>query len=115
MSCLKCGQEVSPGQIFCDSCLADMEKNPVKPGTPVVIPQRSKPLPAKRVYKRLLKPEDLIANQRRLIGWLLAAVVVLSLAVAALTIAMFHYRDLAQPAATPVVENVSRETFFDSL
>ena len=115
MSCLKCGKEVSPGQVFCDTCLADMEQHPVKPGTPVIIPNRNKPLPAKRTHKRLVKQDDLIATQRRVIGWLLAAVIVLSLAVAALAIAMFHFRELAQAANEPVAEIVSRETIFDNL
>ena len=119
MSCLKCGQEVSAGQVFCDSCLADMEKHPVKPGTPVVIPKRSKPLPSKRTHKRLQKPEDLIASQRRLIGWLLTTVIILLLGVAALTFLVFHFRAVAEGRSlleiTPATQIVSRETIFDNL
>ena len=115
MSCLKCGQEVSPGQVFCESCLSDMARHPVKPGTPVIIPKRNKPLPTKRTHKRVHKPEDIIVSQRRLIGWLLAAVIALMLASAALTVAMFHYKDAAEQNQTSVAENVSRETIFDKL
>ena len=118
MSCLKCGQEVSPGQIFCDACLADMEKHPVKPGTPVIIPKQSKPLPSKRTHKRIQKPEDLIASQRQLIGWLLTTVIILVLAVAALTFLVFHFkaktenRSFLDNASTTQI--VSRETIFDN-
>lgn len=44
MGCMKCGQEIGQDQIFCDDCLAEMEKYPVKPGTVVQIPNR----PAKK-------------------------------------------------------------------
>lgn len=118
MSCLKCGQEVSPGQVFCDSCLADMEQHPVKPGTPVIIPKRSKPLPAKRSHKRLQKPEDQISALRRLVGWLLVLIVILTLAVAVLTLAALHYKDIAENGThnrLSAVQIVSRETNFDSI
>ena len=36
MSCMKCGKEVSEDQVFCPECLAEMERYPVKPGTPVL-------------------------------------------------------------------------------
>ena len=41
MSCMKCGKEVSEDQVFCPECLAEMERYPVKPGTPVLLPHRS--------------------------------------------------------------------------
>ena len=119
MSCLKCGQNVSAGQIFCDTCLADMERHPVKPGTPVIIPQRSKPLPSKRSYKRIQKPEDIIAAQRQLIGWLFATIIILILAVAALTFTVLNQKgkldDLSLLENTSNAQIVSRETNFDSI
>ena len=118
MSCLKCGQEVSAGQIFCDSCLADMERHPVKPGTPVIIPNQNAPLPSKRSYKRTNKSQDLITAQRRLIGWLLTTVIILILGLAAMTFMMFHYKNqLDQRSVMETVSDVqivSRETFFDT-
>ena len=119
MSCLKCGQEVSAGQVFCDSCLADMEQYPVKPGTPVIIPNQTAPLPSTRNYKRTNKSQDLITAQRRLIGWLLTTILILILAVAALTVAMFHFKNMAEDQTsletTSTVEIVSRETIFDNI
>lgn len=115
MSCLKCGQEVSPGQVFCDSCLADMARHPVKPGTPVNIPKRDKPLPSKRSHKRPLKPEELVVSQRRLIGWLLATIIILVLAVAALAVAVLHNKGETRLIDTSVAQIVSRETIFDNL
>lgn len=42
MGCLKCGRDTEPGQVFCPTCLASMKQYPVKPGTPVSIPNRPK-------------------------------------------------------------------------
>lgn len=116
MSCLKCGQEVSAGQIFCDACLADMAKHPVDPSTPVILPKRARPLPVKRGHKRLLKPEDLILTQRRIIWLLMAIIFFMMLVIGALSFAALHYHKIAQsPALTSVTsaEIVSRETISD--
>ena len=40
MNCMKCGRETPSDQVFCEDCLLDMEKHPVKPGTVVVLPKR---------------------------------------------------------------------------
>ena len=31
MNCLKCGREIEEGQVFCNDCLVQMAKYPVKP------------------------------------------------------------------------------------
>lgn len=41
MQCLKCGKETADERTFCQSCMEEMEKYPVKPGTPVQLPIRS--------------------------------------------------------------------------
>ena len=118
MSCLKCGQEVSSGQIFCDACLADMAKQPVDPNTPVILPKRTRPLPTKRGYKRSQKPDDLITTQRRIIWLLIAIILFLMVVIAALSFAAVHYHNMAQTpaqAAVTAAENVSRETFSDGI
>ena len=117
MKCLKCGVEYPSEQVFCDECLADMARHPVKPGTPVIIPRQSKPLPSKRAHIKLFKPEIQIAGLRKLVGWLIAIIIILLIGVALLTMAMLHYKDQAQQAAEQhkTVAIVSRETFFDSI
>jgi hypothetical protein len=117
MNCLKCGTEISAEQVFCESCLADMAKHPVKPDTPVLLPTRSKPLPAKRTHRKLYKPEEQVVSQRKLIGWMLALILVLMVAVGILTAATLHYKDAAESAQQQQVESeiVSRETIFDNL
>ena len=48
MQCMKCGREIPAGQVFCDECLKDMEKYPVKPGTAIHLPPPLKAVPAKK-------------------------------------------------------------------
>lgn len=38
LNCLKCGREIEEGQVFCNDCLVQMAKYPVKPGTAVQLP-----------------------------------------------------------------------------
>ena len=40
MSCIKCGVETAEMQVFCENCLAEMEKYPVKPDVTVTLPHR---------------------------------------------------------------------------
>lgn len=86
MKCMRCGTEITAGAVFCDDCLADMEKHPVAPDTPVNLPRRDKQQPAKRTKKRFQKPEDQIHALRKLIGWLMTLIILL---VIALTISLY--------------------------
>lgn len=83
MQCLKCGREIPLGQVFCEECLADMEKYPVKPGTPIRLPQHHEAAPAKKQHFRRgqLPPETQVKRLRLqlwLVSGLLAAAVMLS-------------------------------------
>ena len=77
MKCMRCGTRILADAVFCEECLADMEKHPVKPGTPINLPRREKQQPAKRAKKRFQKPEDQISALRRLIVWLMAIILFL--------------------------------------
>lgn len=81
MNCLKCGKDTAGEQVFCPDCLAVMDRYPVKPGTAIQLPQRELAEPTKKQpsRKRGSKPEDVILQQKRLIRWLMALLVVLSL------------------------------------
>ena len=101
MKCLKCGQKVSTEQFFCESCLKDMERHPVDPGTPVMIPTRSKPLPVKRNHKRMLLPDEIIAKQKKSIRRLCTLLILTALlAIAAIAAACYLYfaGDFTPPA-----------------
>ena len=115
MNCLKCGVEVANNQCFCDDCMTDMQRHPVQPGTPLILPKRDKLPPAKRSYRKIRKPEDVILAQRRVIGLLLAVIIILAGVLAFAVVSMLHFRDLAQLAEPAVDQIVSRETIFDNL
>lgn len=83
MNCIKCGKQVSEGQVFCDECLQDMQHHPVKPGTPVILPNRpSTPAPKRRHTRKARKPEEQVRALKTTVTWLalLLAVVTLLLA-----------------------------------
>ena len=46
--CLKCGRTCAQDQAFCEICLADMAKYPVRPGVVVLLPPKEAPKPAPR-------------------------------------------------------------------
>lgn len=50
MNCMKCGREISGDQVFCDHCLADMEKYPVRPDIVIQLPKR--PASRKTINRR---------------------------------------------------------------
>ena len=82
MSCMRCGNETDENQVFCAECLADMERHPVKPGTPIVLPNRPERPVGKTSHKRIKKPDEQIKNLRSFIFWLLLLVVALLVALA---------------------------------
>ena len=86
MNCMKCGREISSGQVFCDGCLSVMEKYPIKPDTAVNLPRRREQAAPKKT-KRQLSPEEQVLHwrkkYRRLLVCLLVAILLLAAAVAA--------------------------------
>ena len=55
MNCMKCGRETPSEQVFCEDCLVEMEKYPVRPGIVVQLPVRKESSP-KKVSKRKAVP-----------------------------------------------------------
>lgn len=92
MYCLKCGKETRENQVFCEECLKDMEKCPVKPGTAIQLPQRTGKPQAKRPghKPRSLPPEEEVARLRKLVRRLTAALVALALALCVVAAALAH-------------------------
>ena len=58
MNCIKCGTNVPENQVFCDTCLADMEKYPVKPDVTVVLPQRRDASVSKKKSRKRTVPAE---------------------------------------------------------
>ena len=84
MKCMRCGVGIESNQVFCDRCLKDAEANPVKQGTPILLPTQEEKIIAKRSVFRPLssRPDDKIFQLRYIIFWLIVAIVILSIALA---------------------------------
>ena len=80
MNCMKCGRETVDEHIFCDLCLEEMERYPVRPGTVILLPQRRHDPTVKKALprrKQALPPEEQIRALKRLTRRLAALLVLL--------------------------------------
>ena len=96
MPCMKCGRETKDGQTFCSVCLTDMEKYPVKAGTPIQLPYRQDvPIPKKRTVtkKRKVKPEEQVRQLRFKLRWVSLALVITILAFVLSVVGLLHLLD----------------------
>ena len=79
--CPKCGRDAAENMAFCDKCLAEMEKYPVKPGVVVLLPQYEKaPKPARRRHTPASPEEQLVKLKKRISALTLALVLALGAA-----------------------------------
>lgn len=85
MNCLRCGRETSGQQVFCDACLDDMARHPVKSDTPIYLPVRkvSETPKNKRRFRRERTAEEIIAILRKRVRVLTALVLILVMMFAA--------------------------------
>ena len=89
MSCMKCGRDLEEGQVFCASCLEDMAKYPVKPGTAVQLHHRKDLASAKKTgtkRKQTVSPEERI---RKLKKGILSLVILWLITLALLTLTVY--------------------------
>lgn len=100
MKCMKCGTSITSSQVFCDTCLEDMAQHPVKPGTPIQLPNRSEKALPKTNQKRARKPEEQIASLRAFIFWLILVIAALSTALA-ITVSLLLSAQNQNPPVPP--------------
>ncbi len=108
MQCLKCGQDTKDSRVFCDSCLAEMEKRPIKSGTPVTIYKRNAKPVSISTRKQVKNDELLLKLKRknnRLIVWVVVLAVLLASCVGVL--AWKFYEDFGK---FPIGQNYNTET-----
>lgn len=111
MQCLKCGRETKNREVFCPDCLEVMAAAPVKPDTPVILPERDK-LAKRTPKKKQPKAEKIIAQLNKKVRRLWIAVAVLAVLFSASfgALAYLVYRDYTQPAIGSNYNTVSTET-----
>lgn len=68
MQCMKCGREIANRQVFCEECLAEMEKYPVKPGTVVQLPPRPRQTTVKKSNAHR-RPERQPKEKIKILRW----------------------------------------------
>ena len=92
MNCMKCGREILDG-VFCQECLADMEKYPVKPGTVILLPRREQTHAVKKAHprKKVLSAEEQVQILSRRVRILTIALCILFLIAAALVYPAVSY------------------------
>lgn len=79
MHCIRCGRELTLGQVFCKDCQADMAQHPVDPATPVILPP-PKAVTNRRPSRKLRKPEEQLSRLRRLIASMAVVFMIIMLA-----------------------------------
>lgn len=111
MQCLKCGKKAAGKQVFCEECLAVMQKYPVKPGIPIQLPQRGKRPPEKILPPSLQEPaaEEQLHQLRTMVRWLLGAIAVLSV-VLLLTAGMLIHTLNQNNGSTAIGKNYTTTT-----
>ncbi len=108
MHCLKCGKETEESQIFCPECLQMMDSYPVKPGTPVILPQRNHTSGEKANHKKEQTPEEQLRTLRNISRILLAAVAVLSVLLCITGVLLLRTLDRTAPAQEAPPNNIGR-------
>ena len=92
MNCMKCGRETENENVFCRTCLQEMEKYPVRPGTPVQIPRRKEISVIKKTPKRHVpSPEEQIKMLRQRVGILIVMLAVCIVAIILMFRPTMHY------------------------
>ena len=87
MNCMRCGEEIAPGQVFCEECLLTMEKYPVNPTTPVHLPRQRTSAPVKKpVKKRTVSAEDQVRGLKKRLRIAIVWCVISTLLAAALCV-----------------------------
>ena len=97
MECMKCGQETTGSQVFCDECLEVMSRYPVNSDAPVqILPRSPKDKSAK---KWEYSPEELLQRQKRISRRLYLLVWILGICLAAAVGALLYllYPQLITP------------------
>ena len=91
--CLKCGVNIADGHTFCDSCIAEMEKHPIAPGTPVMILKRPSKNPKTGRKKRQTQADTIrkLYKQIRGLGYLCGFFGLLVIVLAALLIWQVYF------------------------
>ncbi len=117
MDCIKCGKKLKDHRVFCEECLAEAEKYPVEPGTPILLPRHTPYAPPKKRAQRkrqaTLSPEEQLQKLRSSIRMMVIALIVTFLAFLLMAFLVVVLAEHSGHAAlfSSNIPIVSRETF----
>ena len=92
MACLRCGKPTEENQVFCPECLEVMESQPVKPDTPIQIPNRERRTTQKHPKHQSTQKKwaDKVFRLRYTVFGLVLLIIVLALALALCVCVLFQ-------------------------
>lgn len=93
MACIKCGKDTTAGAEFCKECLADMERHPVKQGTPVILPKRDDLPVLRHSKKKTVKPEQQVQQLKKISKVLVVIALTMAVIAAAAIVLLFQMVD----------------------
>ena len=92
MYCMRCGRETAEDTVFCQECLLEMEKHPVRPGTVVQLPRHRESSALKKAPKRHIPTvEEQLKFFRRTAMILTVLLVLCAAAIALMFKPTMHY------------------------
>lgn len=98
MNCMKCGREIGENRVFCDLCLADMEKYPIKPGIAIQLHPRNNPNTVKKSTPKRRQPpsaeEQILRLKKRAKRLVILWLITLLLLAASVYPTVQFFRDL---------------------
>ena len=91
MLCMRCAKVAQDPHVFCEACLRDMERRPVKPGTAIQLPVRTEVV-VKKATPRRKQPsaEEQLHRARRCLRWVGAALTCTVIALAITVTFLVH-------------------------
>ena len=88
MKCMRCARETAPQQVFCNACLEDMARYPVRSDTPIYLPVRKPKEAPKKKSRRIRRErtaEEMVMILRKRVKVLTAITVILVMMLSAAT------------------------------
>ena len=104
-NCLKCGNKTTGSAVFCEDCQAVMEAYPVKPGAVAYLLPRPKCAVHKPAESQEAVDKAKIVSQRRMIRWLSAFTIILSLLVMGMTYILIQATTKEETKEPPIGRN----------
>ena len=105
MLCMRCAKVTQESAVFCETCLRNMARRPVKPGVAIQLPVRTA-TPTKKAAPRRkqISAEEQLQRLRRCLRWVGAALTCAVIALA-ITVSFLVHTTQQQPEEPDIGKN----------